>query len=313
MSALFDTRHVRRAFSRASTTYASAAKLQAEIEARLLESLDYYAEGRADDARAPKRALDLGCGLGRATRAMHTRWPNAQVVALDLALPMLRQHDDARTRDGGFVRTLARLLPGAPAAPARVCADARALPLADHSVDLLFSNLCVQWVDDLPALLAEWRRVLKPGALLLFSTFGPDTLLELREAFAAADAAAHVSPFAGIAAVGDALMAAGFRDPVLDRESYDTHADDLPALMRHLQALGATHALRRRRATLTGKGRFAAAAAAYEQWREPAGLPVSWDVITAMAWAPQPGAPRREQGMEIASFPATRIPVRKRI
>lgn len=301
MSGDFDTRQVRRSFSRAAAGYAHVAQLQRQVEAELLDCLDY----RDDPGHArppPAVVLDVGSGPGSAARAMQQRWPKARVLAVDLALPMLRQAPPP----AGLARWTKRH-------PHALCADARALPVADGSVDVLFSNLCVQWVHDLPALLAEWRRVLKPGALLLFSTFGPDTLLELREAFAAADAAAHVSPFAGIAAVGDALMAAGFRDPVLDRESYDTHADDLPALMRHLQALGATHALRRRRVTLTGKGRFAAAAAAYEQWREPAGLPVSWEVITAMAWAPQPGAPRREQGMEIASFPATRIPVRKPI
>ena len=292
MDPLFDSRHVRRAFSRAAAGYDAAAALQAEVRTRLLESLAYL------DDRQPSVVLDVGSGTGHAAAAMRKRWPKARVVALDLALPMLRQ---AR-RQAGWWKPFNR-----------VCADARALPLAEGSVDVIFSNLCLQWVEDLPAVFAGFRRVLRPGGLMLCSSFGPETLAELREAFAQADASPHVSPFASIAQFGDALMAAGFRDPVLDRESYDTHADDLPALMRHLQALGATHALRRRRATLTGKGRFAAAAAAYEQWREPAGLPVSWDVITAMAWAPQPGAPRREQGMEIASFPATRIPVRKPI
>ncbi|WP_254491521.1 methyltransferase domain-containing protein, partial [Salmonella enterica] len=78
----------------------------------------------------------------------------------------------------------------------RLCGDAAALPLADNSVDVIFSNLCLQWVDDLPAVFAGFRRVLKPGGLLVCSTFGPETLVELNEAFAAADDRPHVSRFA---------------------------------------------------------------------------------------------------------------------
>jgi len=309
ISPLFDARQVRRAFSRASSSYADAAKLQHEVEARLLEALDYYAEGRAADAQAPAVVVDLGCGPGSGARAMQQRWPKARVLALDLALPMLQSQADT---GGGFTRTLARLLPGAAAVPARLCADARALPLADHSVDLLFSSLCLQWVEDLPAVFAGFRRVLKPGGMLVVSTFGPDTLFELRSAFAAADAVPHVSPFASIAQFGDALISAGFRNPVLDRDELVTRYDDLPALMRELRAIGATNALRARRHTLTGKTRFAAASAAYEPFRDAGLLPATWEVITALAWAPEHGVPIREDDEDVARFPAAGIPVRRR-
>jgi malonyl-CoA O-methyltransferase len=307
MSALFDARHVRRAFSRASASYADAARLQHEIEARLLESLDYYAEGRDADARTPSVVVDLGCGPGSAARAMQQRWPKARVLALDLALPMLQRQTDA----GALSRTLARVGLGA-RTPERLCADARALPLADHTVDLLFSNLCLQWVEDLPAVFAGFRRVLKPNGMLVVSTFGPDTLYELRTAFAAADAVPHVSPFASIAQFGDALIAAGFRNPVLDRDDMVTRYDDLPALMRELRAIGATNALRARRHTLTGKTRFAAAANAYETFRDADRLPATWEIITALAWAPEHGVPIREGGEDVARFPASGIPVRRR-
>jgi malonyl-CoA O-methyltransferase len=315
MSDLFDTRHVRRAFSRASSTYASAAKLQAEVESRLLEALDYYAEGRDAEAQTPQCVLDLGCGPGRASHAMHERWPKARILALDIALPMLHQHQT--DRDGRLPSALARFLPStrslfARHAPARICADARALPLAEHSVDLLFSNLCLQWIDDLPALFAGFRRVLKPGGMMMVSTFGPDTLYELRRAFADADAVPHVSPFASIAQFGDALIGAGFRNPVLDRDELVTHYDDLPALMRELRAIGATNALATRRHTLTGRQRFAAAAEAYEPYRTNARLPATWEVITAIAWAPEHGVPIREGRDEIARFPASGIPIRRR-
>ncbi|MGI8560309.1 MAG: malonyl-ACP O-methyltransferase BioC [Luteimonas sp.] len=294
MSPPFDHRQVRRAFARASVSYAAVATLQRGVEARLLESLDYL------DDRVPETVLDLGCGPGHAALAMRRRWPQARVLAIDLALPMLRQVRTPRWPP------LRRPL-------ARVCADARALPLADGSLDLMFCNLSLQWVDDLPSAFAGFRRVLRPGGLLLCSTFGPDTLHELRAAFAAADDLPHVSPFPSIAQFGDALMQAGFRDPVLDRETEVRGHPDMTALMHELRALGATNALDSRRRGLTGRARFVAAAAAYEAMRGVDGrLPATWETITAMAWAPAHGAPIRVQGAEIARFPASGIPIRRR-
>ena len=230
----------------------------------------------------------------------------AGIVSLDLALPMLQQARSAAKRGAGWLSN--------PFAhrPAQVCADARALPLADGSVDVLFSNLCLQWVEDLDALFAGFRRVLKPHGLLLVSTFGPETLWELRDAFAQADEAPHVSPFADIAGFGDALVRAGFHQPVLDREVETTHYPDLPALMRELRAIGATNALASRRHTLTGRARFAAAAAAYEAHRDAQGLPATWETISAMAWAPEAGTPLREGDVDVASIPLSRIPIRRR-
>lgn len=299
--ALFDTRQVRRAFSRSAASYDAAAALQHAVEARLLESLDYL-DDPALGRSPPTVVVDLGCGPGRAAAAMRQRWPRARVLALDLALPMLRE---AGKRGGGRwpIRKPVE----------RVCADVRALPLLEGSVDVLFSNLCLQWVEDLPATFAGFRRVLRPGGLLLVSTFGADTLWELRDAFAQADAVPHVSPFAGIGQFGDALVHAGFRDPVLGRDLDTTTYADLAALMRELRAIGATNALRSRRHTLTGRARFAAAAAAYESLRRADGvLPATWETITAMAWAPEPGAPIREGGFDVTAVPLARIPIRRR-
>lgn len=302
MNRVFDTRQVRRAFSRSASHYDAAAQLQHEVEARLLESLDYLDDPKL--ARAPPQVvLDLGCGPGRAAAAMRQRWPRARVLALDLALPMLCE---TRKRSRGWRNALQKPVD-------LVCADARALPLAEGSVDVLFSSLCLQWVEDLPAAFAGFRRVLKPGGLLLVSSFGPDTLFELRGAFAEADAVPHVSPFASMAQFGDALMHAGFRNPVLDRDEFATTYRDLPALMRELRAIGATNALHSRRHTLTGRARFAAAAAAYEVERRSDGmLPATWETITAMAWAPEPGAPIREGGFDVTAVPLSRIPIRRR-
>jgi malonyl-CoA O-methyltransferase len=245
--------------------------------------------------------LDVGCGPGHATAQMQQRWPRAQVLALDLALPMLRE---TRHNAGGWRPFKQR--------PQALCADARALPLADGCVDVLFSNLCLQWVEDLPAVFAGFRRVLKPDGLMVLSTFGPDTLWELREAFGHADSAPHVSPFASIAQFGDALIAAGFKDPVLDRDEFRLQHPTLADLMRELRTLGATNALSTRRRSLTGRERFARAAQGYEPLRRDGKLPATWEVITAHAWGPQPGTPIRVGGVDEVAVPVARIPIRRR-
>ncbi|MGQ4660695.1 malonyl-ACP O-methyltransferase BioC [Lysobacter sp. F6437] len=306
MTALFDHRQVRRSFSRAASGYDSAAALQREVGARLMESLDYLddpAHGRAP----PEVVVDLGCGPGHASALMQKRWPKAQVLALDLAPGML-----AETRRNAAGAGLANRLNPFTRRPVPVCADARALPLRDGSVDVLHSNLCLQWVEDLPAVFAGFRRVLKPGGLLLVSTFGPATLWELREAFAAADEAPHVSLFPAIAQFGDALIASGFKDPVLDRDEFRLGHPDLAHLMRELRAIGATNAMATRRRSLTGRARFARAAQAYEAMRSDGRLPATWEVIYAHAWGPPPGAPIRVGGVDEVHVPATSIRVRQR-
>ena len=315
MSDLFDHRQVRRAFSRAAHHYDDAAALQREVGSRLLESLDYYDERAQREAqggkpRSPQRVLDIGCGPGHAAVQMQQRWPKAQVIALDLALPMAREaHDNARQMRPAASNPVSRLLASR---PQPLCADARALPLADGSVDVLFSNLCLQWIEDLPAVFAGFRRVLRPDGLMVLSTFGPDTLWELREAFSHADSAPHVSPFATIAQFGDALIAAGFKDPVLDRDEFRLQHDSLADLMRELRTLGATNALSTRRRSLTGRARFARAAQGYEPMRRDGRLPATWEVITAHAWGPQPGTPIRIGGVDEVAVPVSRIPIRRR-
>jgi malonyl-CoA O-methyltransferase len=283
MTPPLDTRQVRRAFARAASTYNAHAVLQHEVERRLLERLEYVQQ-------EPRVVLDVGCGPGLAAAAMRGRWKSAQTIALDLALPMLRQ---VKT---GWLRPVMRLN-----------ADARALPLVDASVDVLFSNLCLQWIDDLPALFDEFRRVLRPGAYLAISTFGPDTLHELRAAWAQADRAPHVGQFADIARVGDALLQAGFRDPVLDAEHFTVTYGDAASLMRELKAIGATNADARRQRSLTGKTHWRRAVDAYEEFRREGKLPATYEVIYAHAWAPEAGQPRRARGGEIASFPVDRL------
>lgn len=278
MTQHFDTRQVRRAFSRAAQSYDANAALQHVVEERLLERLEY---APAD----PQRVLDLGCGPGRASGAMRKRFRKARIVALDIAQPMLQ------LVELGWLHPVMR-----------VAGDARELPFADASMDIIFSSLCVQWVSDLPRLFAECRRVLKVGGYFAFSTFGPDTLHELRAAWSQADALPHVSNFADMPHVGAALVQAGFRDPVLDSEFFTLTYSDARAAMLELKTIGATNADLQRSRGLTGRTRYTAALAAYEAQRIDGTLPATYEVIYGHAFAPGEGQPRRGEGSDVATF-----------
>jgi len=284
---LFNRRHVQRHFGRAAKSYVAAAALQKEVEARLLEQTEYLQS-------PPRRILDVGAGPGRAAGLLKKRWPKAEVVAMDLALPMLAQVPQ-HTRFWRPVR--------------RVCADALHLPFIDGSFDLVFSSLCLQWVHPLPSALQELRRVLSPGGMLAFSTFGPDTLLELRSCYQQLDLPAPISPFAALQQVGDGLQGAGFRKTVVDRELYTLQYADVRALMAELQAIGATDARRERAKGLMGRQRWQALNAAYP--RHAHGIDSSWEVINAMAFRPMQDAPPAEDGV-VAVIDAARIPRRHR-
>jgi malonyl-CoA O-methyltransferase len=275
-----DVARVRRAFSRAAPAYDAIATLQHQVEAELLDRLDLLKE-------APQRILDVGAGPGRASAAMRKRFPKSEVIALDLALPMLRE---AKSRAGWWKPFR------------RVCGDARALPIADQGVDLIFSSLCLQWCEDLEAVFDEFRRVLRPGGWLLCSTFGPDTLTELRQSWAAVDDDPHVNVFIDMHDVGDRLLAAGFRDPMLDVEQYELRYSDPKLLMRELKGIGAGNADAERARGLTGKRKLATMLAAYEGFRGADGrYPASYEVVYAQAQAPDSTQPRRRGGTDIAA------------
>jgi malonyl-CoA O-methyltransferase len=264
-----DRRAVARAFDRASARYDAAAALQDRARNELLTRLGEF-------KIEPRAVLDLGAGTGHGARALKQRHPKAVVVAADIAPGMLEQ---ARQQS----RWLRRF--------ERVRADAYALPFADRVFDLVFSNLMIQWCDDLDAVFAEIARVLKPGGLLLFSTFGPGTLAELREAWSASDASNHVNHFFDPHALGSALMQAQLAEPVLDVDRIVAKYPDVMTLMRELKAIGAHNVTQGRARGLTGRSRLAAMVRAYETQRREGKIPATWEVIHATAW----GSARRDE------------------
>jgi malonyl-CoA O-methyltransferase len=258
-----DRRALRQSFNRAAPTYDDAAALQREVADRLLERLEWI-------RFQPAEILELGCGTGYCTRVLERRYRKARIWALDIAEAML-----AQTRRGGrwFGRT--RYL----------CGDVERLPVADRSVDLLFSSLTLQWCDDLDSTFAEFQRVLRPGGMVMFTTFGPDTLGELRAAWAQVDGHSHVNRFLDMHDVGDAMLRAGLGEPVMDVDRITVHYPEVRGLMRELKAIGAHNVTAGRPSGLTGRRRLKAVEEAYEAMRAEPGLPASYEVVYGHAWA----------------------------
>ncbi len=271
ITARIDKRQMRRAFERAAYSYDQAAVLQREISQRLLERLDLV-------KLAPATVLDVGCGTGGGSRALARRYPKARVMGLDMAQTMLQA---ARQGDSWWHHQWPFLYGNS---PRYIGGDLEHLPLPSASVNLLYSNLALQWCDNLSAAFTEFRRVLMPGGLLMFTTFGPDTLRELRQAFHGLDGYTHVNRFMDMHDVGDALSYAGFSTPVMDMEFLTLTYPDLISLLRELKAIGAHNVTRGRGHGLMGKGLWRAMAANYEKLRRDGRLPATYEVIYGHAW-----------------------------
>jgi len=259
-----DQHSLRRALSRAAAGFQQADFLHREIRTRLLNRCDYLRVN-------PSRILDLGAGTGEAARLMAGRYPDAEVLALDLVPAMLlsRRTTDSRRQ------------------PAAICGDAARLPLAARSVDLVFSSLMLQWAADAAQVFHEVMRSLKPAGLFTFATLGAGTLSELRRAWAGADGYTHVIDFMDMKSIGDAMVHAGMADPVLDAESITVTYRSVGDLAKDLRGTGAVNHTMGRNRGLTGRGRWRHMERGYEQHRNEAGLlPASVKVIYAHAWKP---------------------------
>ena len=279
MSAPIDLAQVRRLFARTARVDGSDF-LRREIAARMHERLMLV-------KIAPRRVLDAGCGAGADLALLQRDYPAAQIIGVDAAQAMLAA---ARAPAGALApvnRLLARLLP-AKAGVDLLCADFGNLPLGPNSVDLVWSNLALHWHPQPDRVFAEWRRVLRVEGLLMFSNFGPDTLRELRSAFAVLDESPHALPFVDMHDFGDQLVEAGFSTPVMDMEMITVTYDTPDALLADVRALGGNPLATRRRA-LVGRAGWAKVRAALEAQRRADGkIPLSFEVIYGHAFRPAP-------------------------
>jgi malonyl-CoA O-methyltransferase len=263
-----DSLWARRSFDRAAHSYDGAAVLHTQVREELLARLELI-------TLAPQVVLDAGAGTGHATRALRRRYSGSTVIALDFSEGMLR----TARRQREWLRPFAR-----------VCAAAERLPFQDGSIDLIFSNLMLQWCDP-ERLFPEMRRVLKPNGLFTFTSFGPDTLRELRGAWAQADGGAHVLPFIDMHDLGDALGRHGFAAPVLDVDRITLFYQSVDGVLADLKATGARNALAERARGLTSPRKLQRMRAAYEEFRAEGRLPATYEVVFGHAWVPSAAPP----------------------
>lgn len=281
---------VRRAFDRAAADFAARDFLYREMSRRMEERLEMV-------RITPARILDAGCGLGADRLSLQKRYPEAAWIGLDQSEPMLRLGRDTAQAAQGFLRRLASM--GRRAQNGRIVGCLDALPVAGQCIDLVWSNAALHWAEDLPDVFREFNRVLGVGGLLTFSTLGPDTLKELRQAIhATGDPAKQIHRFTDMHDIGDMLVHSGFADPVMDMETLTlTYADPWQAL-RELQRAGSSGALRH------GFTTRAFWQAVFSHWPKDAQgrYPLTFELVQGHAWKVAPR--QHEDGRAVVNFMA---------
>jgi malonyl-CoA O-methyltransferase len=268
-----DRQRIRQAFRLAADTFDAEDFLHREICTRLIERFELM-------HLEPARIIDLGAGTGSACLGLQQRFPAADIIAVDLVPEMLL----AGKREWGTG-----------AWP--VCADAASLPLRSASIDLLFSNLMLPLCPDQAAVMAEARRSLRFPGLFIFSTLGPQSFIEFREAWAEADNFTHILPFTDMHDLGDALVNVGFVEPVVDAELITVTYPSLAALHRDLRRVGSINATENRNPGLTGRGSWERLCASYAKRRDRGGrLPATLEIIYGQAWSDESGRGHRGVG-----------------
>lgn len=280
---LFDKKRLLKNFNFAAANYDSAAVLQKYTGGELLDRLNLV-------RLVPKIIIDLGSGPGEMSKALSARYKSSQVVQIDFAENMLRHSMATKHKDAKFFSYL--------------CADAEALPIKKGSVDLVYSNLMLQWCENLDKLFSNVFSSLQAGGLFMFSSLGPDTLFELRDSWAAVDAEPHVNTFQDMHVLGDAMVRAGFSEPVIEVDNVVIAYATVSELMVDLKTLGARNTSSQRRKTLTGKDKLQRVYEEYEKRREDGKLPSTYEVIYGHAWSPGTtvGKEKREFSISLDSI-----------
>jgi malonyl-CoA O-methyltransferase len=265
MEQKIDRQRIRKAFDRAADSYDKAAVLQKEICSRRVEKLDVV-------TLKPQWILDAGCGTGEAVKGLQKRFKKSELVLLDISERMLEK----AVKQGALFRK-----------PHVVCGDIESLPFEDGSFELVFSNLALQWCNDIGVALNEFYRVLKPGGLLVFTTFGPDTLKELRTAWQSVDQAVHVNAFIDMHNIGDGLLQNGFAEPVMETEIMTVNYQQMEILMQDLRDIGANVTADGHRQGLMTRNLLTQLREAYEVFRKNGVLPATYEIIYGHAWKPE--------------------------
>jgi malonyl-CoA O-methyltransferase len=279
-----DPMAVRRQFGRRAGRIGQADFLLREVEGRMLERLDLL-------TMRPSVLLDVGCGTGHGLAALAQRYPDAHPIGIDVAPAMLAQALATRRRTRTMLARVRRLVGAAPRVglESLCAADAAALPLARDSVDMIWSNLAWHWFADPAAVATEWQRVLRPNGVLMFSTFGVDTLVELRAL------GASLPPFPDLHDIGDLLGSVGFSEPVVDCERLTVTWSDPARLLADLRSV-AGHAHRGRPRGLASRARRASWLEALASRRDAAGnIALTFELVYAQAWCPP--TKRRSDGL----------------
>jgi len=268
---------IRDTFEQIADRYEHHAALEQEVCTRLLERTAF-------NRRQPGQILDLGCGTGKGSAALKQTFRKAQVVGMDTSLAML-----------SHVRKRSSMLRPLKA----VCGDIGALPFAVQSADIVFSNLSSFWCPQPMAMFSEFRRVIRPDGMLLFSTFGPATMSELRESWAGVDEEVELPEFPDLLEIGNALVAAGFKEPVMDMEMITLSYPQLDAMFSELEATGTSLLVR-------GWDRWKAARAelkqAYAPFLREGKYPLSFEIVYGTAFGPQDGQPMKTPDGDVATF-----------
>lgn len=259
---------IQRRFDAAAADYERHDALEREVGERLLQRLEY--------ARRPvATVLDLGCGTGRAGAALKGRFGEATVISMDISRMMLARLE---LRSGKAERWFA------------VMGEIDRLPFAARSADLVFCNLALQWAGDFARALGEFRRVLRPDGMLLFSVPGPGSLPELRQKAGAGTSAEMPIYMPDLRDVGDLLMSTGFSEPVMDSELITLSYPDAASMARELAATGGA-----------GFAQLPASAGG------AGGVAVSFEIVYGTAFGAPEGRPVRSGGGEVATFSVDQI------
>ena len=275
-----------RSFNKAAAHYDKHAIVQNEIGHRLIERLKVL-------DLSPHSVLDVGSGTGIFTQALQRFFPSSTVIGMDLSLSMIQQ---ARKR-----------LAHSSLTPHYACGNMQSLPFQNQCFDLIFSNFTLQWATDLPLLFKDFKRILSPKGVLLFTTLGPDTLQELRESLATFDHYEHIRPFYDMHDIGDMLMHAGYHDPVVDKECITVRYENVIHLLEDLKGVGSANLSASKNPGCLTKHWLKNLQSAYEPFRDLNHLyPATYEIIYGYALIPQL---HRCNADGIIEIPGNKIPI----